>query len=149
MVGAEAMVGEGGAKRMGKQVRWRWRYVPVCVMTVALGVGVLLYRGPGVSWIRGMLGDVLVVVLMHFALGAIWSAHWRWRALVSLVIAAVVECIQLLKLVQPEDPFWMHLIFGSTFDPMDLLAYVLGAVAAVGLEVVLDKRLQGPSPKPS
>lgn len=98
----------------------------------ALVLIVLFGRG----WIRGSFGDLAVVPWVIHSLGVLppltdWT---RTRVAAGLGLATTLECIQLLNLVTPEDPQWMHLIFGSTFDPLDLAHYVVGAAIAWMLE---------------
>ena len=44
------------------------------------------------------------------------------------------EAFQALKLVGPDSHWLLHLTVGSTADPLDVLAYLLGLVVAWGLE---------------
>jgi hypothetical protein len=106
--------------------------------TVAVTLGgaafVLAYRGPGRALIRGLGGDLLVVIFLVACLASIpWGSATRRVAAIA-VFAVVTECSQLLGLVGPESPMVAHLLFGSTFDPYDLAAYAAGLAVAAGLE---------------
>lgn len=115
-------------------MRFEWRYLPPALGVLALGLGVLAYTGPGRVLVRGALGDVLVVIFMHFSLGTLWPAPlWRRAAFVG-VFSFTIEGIQALGVVSPQDPMWSQLIFGSTFDPLDLVAYTLGLAMAVFID---------------
>lgn len=81
------------------------------------------------GWVRGSLGDLVVVIWVASCLGVLLH-RWVWCAGLALALATLLELLQLLGRVQPGDPLWMHLIFGSTFDPLDLLHYAIGAVVA-------------------
>lgn len=101
-------------------------------LTLAGAVGVLLYRGPGRSIIRGMGGDLLVVIFLVACLASIPVGRWWQRVAGVAVFAVGVESLQLLELVGPDSPFLAHLILGSTFDPLDLVVYGVGlGIAAV------------------
>jgi hypothetical protein len=104
------------------------------VVTLAMAVGVLVYRGPGRVWVRGLGGDLLVVIFLVACLASLPVGSWRGRVAGVAVFATAVECLQLLELVGPDSPFVAHLILGSTFDPVDLVVYGVGLVVAAVLE---------------
>ena len=112
----------------------RWAPAVTAVAMLALAVGVLTYRGPGQPVIRGMGGDVLVVIFLVACLAVVPVGRPWHRILGVGVFAVAVECLQLLDLVGPDSPFIAHLILGSTFDPVDLMAYAMGLVGAMGCE---------------
>ncbi len=105
------------------------------VVTLAMAVGVLLYRGPGRTWVRGLGGDLLVVIFLVACLASLPVGTWRRRVVGIAVFATMVECLQLLELVGPDSPLLAHLILGSTFDPVDLVVYGVGLVIAAALEL--------------
>lgn len=84
------------------------------------------------GWVRGSLGDLVVVIWVASCLGTLLH-RWALCAGLALALATFLECGQLLGHVDPDDPLWMHLIFGSTFDPLDLLHYGIGAGIAWAL----------------
>ena len=96
----------------------------------------------GRGWVRGSFGDLAVVPWLAATLGILWPRPIFKRALAALAVAVGLECLQLVSHVQPEDPLWVHLIFGSTFDPWDLLHYGLGAALGVGIERALQGKLK-------
>lgn len=116
-------------------IRGVWAARLTVVVTLAMAVGVLLYRGPGRVWIRGLGGDLLVVIFLVACVASLPMGTWRRRVVGVGVFAVVVECLQLLELVGPESPFVAHLILGSTFDPVDLVVYGVGLAVAAVLEV--------------
>ncbi|MEN0063081.1 MAG: DUF2809 domain-containing protein [Myxococcota bacterium] len=103
----------------------------VMVAAFAVCVGVVAYQGPGMSWIRGSVGDIAVVVLLVAGLAAFNLGTPRQRVLGVGVLALGVELLQGLQLVGPDAPLIVHLIFGSTFDPIDLAMYGVGLGLAV------------------
>jgi hypothetical protein len=114
----------------------RW-FVWLGLLALALGGAVLAYRGPGRAIVRGHVGDVAATMLVYAALGLVWSARARWRAGATLVIAGTIELGQV----------WWHatsivgtLVAGSTFDPVDFVAYGLGVVIAVTWELAARRR---------
>lgn len=77
---------------------------------------------------------MLIVVLMVAGLAAINLGTPRQRLLGVGLFAVGTECFQGLGLVGPDAHWLLHLTVGSTFDPLDLLAYALGLGIAAGLE---------------
>lgn len=118
------------------------RSAALAVLTFAL----LVFIAFGTTgWVRGSLGDLVVVVWVASCLGTLLH-RWAVCSGLALALATVLECGQLLGSVGPDDPLWMHLIFGSTFDPLDLLHYAIGAVLAWALLAVGRSTAVGPSP---
>lgn len=61
-----------------------------------------------------------------------------------LIFAFMVEFAQYFKLVEVlglEGNRLARIVIGSTFDPLDLLAYTLGAIAVVLIEKYRKKRI--------
>ena len=81
--------------------------------------------------IRGWGGDLAVVAFITHLAGVIKPVHVGIRGGGALLFAFVVEGLQTLKLVTPDSPEWMHVLFGSTFDPMDFVHYTVSAGLAV------------------
>ena len=108
---------------------------PALAAALCLGAGLLLFKY-GTGHLRGFGSDVLVVVFLTACVAATGVGGPRSRPAGVLLFAVVVECFQALKLVGPDSHWLLHLTLGSTFDPLDLLAYASGAGLAVGAERV-------------
>lgn len=109
----------------------RWKRALVAAISLALGL--LLFvavRGP----VRGFAGDVLIIVFLVASLATLQLGTPARRLAAVGGLAVGLELLQGLKLVGPGSPWIAHLVLGSTFDPMDLLAYGLGLCVAWGLE---------------
>jgi hypothetical protein len=103
------------------------------VAGITLAAGLTLFvaaRGP----FRGLVGDVLVVVFLVAALAAVGLGSPRSRLVGVGVLSVGLELLQGLHLVGPESPWILHLVLGSTFDPLDLAAYAVGLALAHALE---------------
>jgi hypothetical protein len=101
-------------------------------------------RGP----LRSFFGDVVVVVFLVAVLAAV-RAGGPWGRVLGVGLFAVgVELWQGLGLVAPGAHWLLDLTVGSTSDPLDVLAYALGALAALALErwVMADPRARTPPP---
>lgn len=98
---------------------------------IAIGVAVMLYRGPGRGVIRGHVGDVAATMLVYAMLGSIWRARPAVRAAAALAVAALIECGQT---VWRGEGLAGELVVGSTFDGWDFVAYGIGVAIAVAWE---------------
>lgn len=105
----------------------------VVLACTAVGVGILLYRGPGRALIRGALGDVLAVIWLAYLLAIIWPRRALACCWAALGIAFALEGLQALHLVPPEAPTVIRVMLGATFDPWDLVAYTVGFAGALAL----------------
>lgn len=107
-----------------------------CALTVAaltLLAGLALFRW-GTGPLRGTGGDVGIVVLGVSALAAARLGTPKRRLAAMGTLAAGAEAFQALDLVGPDAHWLLHLTVGSTFDPLDLVAYGVGLLLAAALE---------------
>lgn len=103
---------------------------------IALTVGLLhfvtgeSYRGPFPVFVNGYLIDILLPMVLYLLIG-LFEARWIrspiFRAVAVFLFGCAVETSQYLGY-----PF-----FGSTFDPLDILAYAGGVLLGVFLDPVL------------
>lgn len=92
-------------------------------------------------FVRPYLGDVLAVMLVHFALRAMTPWQASTCAASALAIGVVIECAQGLHLLDRlglAQVMLLRIVLGSSFEWLDLLAYLAGAVLAL----VLDRQLR-------
>ena len=110
--------------------------------TLLLWVEILIAINIKSGFIRHTFGDFLVVILMHCAFRAITSLSIKFSAILSLCIAFCVEFLQLTPILE-----WLGLaenqlarvIFGTQFSFSDLLAYTLGVLTILIIELKLCK----------
>ncbi|MFT3695074.1 MAG: DUF2809 domain-containing protein [Kofleriaceae bacterium] len=106
----------------------RKRFVAMAGLAIAIGIFVLIYRGPGRSIVRGNVGDGAAAMLAYALLSLGWRARIRTRAITAFAIACAVELGQTMWHAKS---FAAELTIGSTFDPWDILAYAIGIAVAV------------------
>lgn len=98
---------------------------------------VLLFRTQ--AFVRGFVGDVLIVMLIYSACKALADFPSGRLALATLAFAFAVEAGQGLRLLAllgiPENLF-TRLVFGAVFDAWDLLAYTIGVALIYGVDRV-------------
>ncbi|WP_282040670.1 DUF2809 domain-containing protein [Winogradskyella flava] len=89
------------------------------------------------GFIRYTFGDYLVVILLYAIIRGCSSLSVRASAFVVLFIAYGIEFLQLtsfLTYFNLQDSFTAKLIFGSTFQFGDLVAYTLGITTVLLIE---------------
>ncbi|CAH0533432.1 hypothetical protein VST7929_01300 [Vibrio stylophorae] len=90
------------------------------------------------QFIRPFIGDLLIVPLMCFFFSSLWPKRWPLIVPLMWAFALSVEFAQYFDLVPrlglSHIPM-VNILIGRVYDPLDLLAYSLGALLAVGLYV--------------
>ncbi|HRH37738.1 MAG TPA: DUF2809 domain-containing protein [Flavobacteriales bacterium] len=94
--------------------------------------------------IRPYIGDLLVVILIHFSIRAFVQIRPSVVAIFTFCLALLIECSQAMhvseKLGIGDNPA-AHIILGQCFDLLDVLMYVVGCCIAY----VIDTRVMGHS----
>jgi Protein of unknown function (DUF2809) len=111
----------------------------LAALCLLLCLGVLAYRGPGRAFVRGALGDVLIVAFLYFTLGALTRWRPRTRLLAVGGLAVAIELSQLVP--RGVSSAAVELTVGATFDPWDLVCYGAGLGLAWLLETQVIRRL--------
>lgn len=89
------------------------------------------------GFIRHTFGDFLVVILIYCFIKSFFTINSHSVAIITLVIAYVVEFIQLtpfLEHFELEDEKWANLLFGNSFSTQDLVAYTLGVMVVFTID---------------
>jgi hypothetical protein len=93
------------------------------------------------SIIRPHIGDLLVVMLVHFTMRGVTTFSRLPVALGTLLFAFAVEAAQALGLIHRlgwQHSTLAHLLLGSTFQWWDMVVYVAG----VFLALRIDRRIE-------
>lgn len=110
------------------------------ITSIALAVGLLhfvtggSYQGPFPVFMNGYLIDVLLPMTLYLLMGLFevkWILSTLFRSAAVFLFGCIVETSQYLG----------HPLFGSTFDPLDILAYAGGVLFGVFLDLVLFPRI--------
>jgi len=110
------------------------------VATLIGAVFVLFYKGPYWQFIRGHMGDWLVVQFMYLVAGFFISFRWRYYLAGSILLVGIlVEIIKFFASGSIPHTFFAEMTLGSTFDPLDIIAFVLGLATVMVVEQVLTK----------
>lgn len=107
----------------------RGRLAALWLAALAMGLSVLVYRGPGWKLYRAHGGDVAITAFLFFSLGLL--TPWGERRRLALVgaLAVGVEFFQMARLPLGRS-LLVELTVGTTFDWLDLLAYGVGLALA-------------------
>jgi hypothetical protein len=109
------------------------------IVLIALTVGLLHfvtgenYRGPFPIFVNSYLIDILLPMLLYLLLGLFevkWIRSIIFRSTSVFLFGCVVETSQYLG----------YPLFGSTFDPLDIVAYAGGVLLGVFLDRFLFPR---------
>lgn len=109
------------------------------MIVIALLVGVLhfitgeQYQGPFPAFVNGYLIDILLPMTLFLLMGLFQNRIINsvvFRACAVFGFGCVVEASQ----------YFGHPFFGSTFDPLDILAYAGGVVLGIPLDLFVFPR---------
>ncbi|TAF51739.1 MAG: DUF2809 domain-containing protein [Oscillatoriales cyanobacterium] len=118
-------------------VRFDRRSFGIFLILFALEAAIAL--GLDDPFVRPLVGDALVVILVFYGVRSFIQTRTRWLVLATLAFAWAVEFSQYFRLVERlglGDNRLAIVVLGSVFDWRDLVAYTIGA--AILLAVVRD-----------
>ena len=93
------------------------------------------------GFIRHTFGDVLVVILIYCSIRSCIKANPIYIAIAVLVFAFTVEFLQLFNLLdylQLRQYKMANIILGSTFHISDLIAYTLGTITILTIDLKIN-----------
>ena len=93
------------------------------------------------SFIRPFLGDVLVVLLIFSFLRIFYRGEVKMLITGVLIFSFIIEILQYFQfatILGLENNKIAKIILGSTFDWLDLLAYIIGALVCFPLDKKFD-----------
>lgn len=92
------------------------------------------YQGPWHVFVTGYLFDILLPFALYFLLclpeSTTFRLQWHWKVALIVGFGTCVELSQMAGFP----------IFGSTFDPLDILAYTGGAAIALAVDKLVLSR---------
>jgi len=103
--------------------------------TLIGAVFVLTYKGAGWQFVRGHVGDFLVVQFIYM-IARLWiNDRWRVHLVAAILILCIgVEIVKFFTSGSIPRTFFAEMTLGSTFDPLDMIAFVLGLITVVVIE---------------
>jgi len=127
-----------------KRVSFALSIAPYAVIAFVLFiVEVLIALFVTDGFVRGYVGDVLVVMLVYAALRAITRMGVAGALALTIGLALAVEIAQafgLLRALGLADNRVAAIVFGGVFDVLDIAAYLAGGALVVIAEMTLRRR---------
>lgn len=124
------------------------KYFLLSLLLFLVEVGIALYIKD--DFIRPYLGDVLVVILIYTFIKTFFDLSVLKVAVLVLLFSFSIEFLQYLKIVERlhlQDSVLARTILGTSFEWLDLLAYLFGIVIVILAEGYFGKgtRLYSPN----
>ena len=97
------------------------------------------------GFIRHTFGDYIVVMVVYCFMMSFIKLKPIHVAIITFLIAFTIEFLQLTSLLSwlgLESNSLAKLVLGSTFEVTDLLAYLLGIVTVLFIELQLNKKTE-------
>jgi len=110
------------------------RYFTLFLLLLATEIAIALFPVP--VFVRGFVGDVLVIPLLYTFLRMFVNLPGKWVLFLVLAFAFFVEFLQLFSITEwlgIENPV-ARIILGNTFDGWDLAAYLFGVLPVLFIE---------------
>lgn len=95
-------------------------------------------------FIRGFLGDAVIVMLLYSVTKSVRDFDSLWLCVGVTVFAYLIEFSQYLKIIPLlgfQENLFTRIVFGSVFDPLDLLAYTIGGIMIYILDINIIKKI--------
>lgn len=112
-----------------------------------LGIEVMIALFVRDAFIRPYVGDVLAVMLVYSTLRAVTPLRLASAIAITLVVAFAIEAAQALDLLGAlglRGNSLARTILGGSFDWLDIAAYTVGVLIALGLELLMARtRMRG------
>ncbi len=123
----------------GLDFNYRALLVAIALFGVELCIATVLGH---IAWLRGFVGDMLVVVLVYYGFKSFVRAPTLWLAFAALLVGYGVELSQYLSHLYgwKVSQRLLRIVVGSTPDWWDLLAYTLGFGVVLIAERLLARR---------
>lgn len=117
-------------------MRIQWRYLILALFLFIVEV-LIATQFSGRSFIRGSLGDYLVVMLVYCGVKVLWQPPPMPLGIGVFVFAGLVELAQFFHLADllgfPKRSIG-HIVLGNSFSLEDILMYGLGTLTVVWLD---------------
>ncbi|MDC7239022.1 MAG: DUF2809 domain-containing protein [Spirochaetales bacterium] len=125
-------------------IRFSFKDFIISILLLGLLVYIALFVRD--RFIRPFLGDVLVVIWLYYTLKAFLNISCGRLAFGVFIFSYLIEFAQYFRVISwlgLEDVAIVRIVFGATFDFMDLLAYTLGWLVILGIDRISAPRCSG------
>ena len=130
----------GGAKHNQETMKIHKRYLIIFMLLLITEVAIAWFHFH--RFIRGFLGDVLVIPLLYCLLKTFFPFSVKRTAYAVYALAIGIELLQLCNIVQVLGikSKLLKTILGTVFDPWDVLAYTFGLILILIIEHTFRKK---------
>jgi len=100
-------------------------------LTLILLICLFVIERTFIGFARGFIGDVVIVMFIYSFLKIIKNFNSLKLGICVLGFSFLIEIAQLLDVITKlgiQENQLTNLLFGSVFDPLDLLAYTIGVI---------------------
>lgn len=118
-------------------------YFLLCIACFIICIIIVLFFNND-SFVRGYIGDFIIVILLYFFIKSIYDFQPINLALITLTFAFLTEFMQYIGIMNYfglGNNLISKIIIGSEFDPFDLIAYVLGLCLAYYIDDRIIKKI--------
>jgi hypothetical protein len=127
--------------RLAQVTKARLTYFACALATIVVGLAVARAGHALPTAVRDKLGDALWAMMIFWWTGVVAPRAAPWhRGIIAVIVCFGVELSQLYHapgIDALRSTTLGHLVLGSGFDAIDLVAYTVGVMAAVILERVV------------
>ncbi len=119
----------------------RLTYLLIFIILLAAEVVIALFVDDG--FVRPYIGDVLVVGVICAFLRIFIPDRIRFLPLLTSAFAAGVELLQyfdFVSLLGLSDNRFFSILLGRTFDPKDIVCYIIGGVLFLAAEIIARRK---------
>ena len=122
-------------------IRLRSTYLIIAILLFLVEILIALFVHD--RYVRPYIGDFLVVILIYCFIRSFFNVSVIATAIGTLLFAFLLEVLQYFKLVEllgVENSKLARVIFGSSFEWIDLVAYTLGILVVILIEWAISFR---------
>lgn len=122
-------------------ITFRLPYFLIAILLLGTEVLIAMYFKDG--FIRPILGDFLVVILIYTFLMAFLKTSWRRLAIAVLLLAYTIEILQyinIMALLGLSHNTVTRMVLGTTFTWEDMIAYTLGIALVWWIETLRNRK---------
>ncbi|SNY05852.1 Protein of unknown function [Orenia metallireducens] len=120
-------------------MKTRLSYMGLALFSFILGLLIVVFFS-NYYFIRGVLGDLLIVVFTYSLIKSFYQVDSKLLSFIVILAFFMVEGFQYLNLIKyiglSENKI-AKIVLGATFDPIDLLFYLLGGLLVYYIDIKL------------
>jgi len=121
-------------------MKFNYRFFFVFLLLLIVEIIIALFIRDDIF--RPYVGDVIIVVLLYFAVRSFFSIKSKLLPIYIFAFAVFIETLQyfnIVKLLGLEDNSLLRIIIGSSFDINDIVCYFIGCAVVLLYQIIVDK----------